>query len=785
MFSLPVFPREGWRRTGAINVTLAYIYGLILLICFIVSMSRPDSYFDKATIIFEGDCTRSKTINLVLHLVLNILSTAILASSNFFMQVLSSPSRQEIDKAHLWLRSVDIGTPSLSNWRRVSPFKFAGCLVLFISSVPIHLFFNSTIYETIWEESHWHLVITTKAFTQNATFYPPGASLTPAGYLNPIDIGSDYLPGYGEYVPLEDYWNTSSEVIYNITSIANESPTWTQLDVVECKSEYEGCNQRKNYGDVVIIVEGSPSNPAGWTRNQVYHPNSSSNLSSQWDRHIPPESINSLYGSECGNTCFSVLGIQLREIFFPPELSQTNWTLNLIPSILNITTEGRSLGYNDEFSRSLIVRSCLAKRFSEECKVGLSNSLLLIVIICVVIKAITCNLTIWKFPVASLVTLGDAIQSFVTIPDPTTKGLGSLDIDDSQRFQRTMQFGRRIKWTPHDDPELTPNIRPRKWERKTYRLMSAVARTAWVRAYAPFLTAMALLSAALSCAAISSQGNFSIATFNRVETNVTNMGGSNLGYIGALLFANTPQLLLSFCYFNYNSLVTRFCIEREWNSLGLSYKPLRVSYPIGEQISSYRLELPYKYSIPLTGISIILHWLLSNAVYLFVFDGGYIGWNSGLANLNDQFRVSNESLISLGYSPSALLIFSILCFIALCLPILFGFYKLKGDIVAGGSNSLVLSACHVYRQPSDGVQANKRHARNIVSKYILTMAVKVLCLTPICRHFRSVLLRWGATPIPEELAKLVVIEDGVCVQHLGFGGQEYDIREPEDGHYYV
>lgn len=72
------------------------------------------------------------------------------------------------------------------------------------------------------------------------------------------------------------------------------------------------------------------------------------------------------------------------------------------------------------------------------------------------------------------------------------------------------------------------------------------------------------------------------------------LGGFNYGYLGSLIMVNTPQLLLSLCYFSYNALVTRIHIEQEWNSYSLSYKPLRVSYPAGEQTSTYRLELPYK-----------------------------------------------------------------------------------------------------------------------------------------------------------------------------------------------
>lgn len=75
-------------------------------------------------------------------------------------------------------------------------------------------------------------------------------------------------------------------------------------------------------------------------------------------------------------------------------------------------------------------------------------------------------------------------------------------------------------------------------------------------------------------------------------------------------------------YFVYNSLYTRLCAEKEWCSYGTDYYSLRVTIPQGQQRSKYRLQLPYRYSIPLIVVSIVLHWLVSNALYVFVLEGG-------------------------------------------------------------------------------------------------------------------------------------------------------------------
>ena len=80
--------------------------------------------------------------------------------------------------------------------------------------------------------------------------------------------------------------------------------------------------------------------------------------------------------------------------------------------------------------------------------------------------------------------------------------------------------------------------------------------------------------------------------------------------------ANTPQILLSFSYFAINRLCTSMCFAREWNSYGTPRKGLRTTNPTGQQRSTYFLQLPYRWSIPLTVTSGFLHWLLSQSLFL-------------------------------------------------------------------------------------------------------------------------------------------------------------------------
>ncbi len=61
----------------------------------------------------------------------------------------------------------------------------------------------------------------------------------------------------------------------------------------------------------------------------------------------------------------------------------------------------------------------------------------------------------------------------------------------------------------------------------------------------------------------------------------------------------------------------------------------------------------------------------------------------------NQFGVSENDLVAIGYSPPAILTLFIVCTLLATLPFLLSLRKLEGNMVTGGCNSLVISAaCH-------------------------------------------------------------------------------------------
>lgn len=101
--------------------------------------SPPDKTNLVSIPIYEGKCTVANQWSTGLHVIINILSTWLLAASNYVMQCLNAPSREDLDRAHPQGRWLYIGTWSFKNFREMDWKRKTLWGLLFLSSTPIHL----------------------------------------------------------------------------------------------------------------------------------------------------------------------------------------------------------------------------------------------------------------------------------------------------------------------------------------------------------------------------------------------------------------------------------------------------------------------------------------------------------------------------------------------------------------------------------------------------------------------------------------------------------------------
>lgn len=117
------------------------------------------------------------------------------------------------------------------------------------------------------------------------------------------------------------------------------------------------------------------------------------------------------------------------------------------------------------------------------------------------------------------------------------------------------------------------------------------------------------------------------------------------GVIANSLLVNLPQFIVSTTYILYNSVITSMLLTAEYSSYAKTRRSLRVSERKGTQRSTYWLSLPFRYAIPLMIAAGILHWLISQGLYLI---------RIKYYTANDTEAVSRDAVSGCGWSPLAI-----------------------------------------------------------------------------------------------------------------------------------
>ncbi|KAF6790759.1 hypothetical protein CSOJ01_14451 [Colletotrichum sojae] len=107
---LKLLPPTAWQRAALAFAAAAFlIFILNLSFILLVTVNRRHTLEGGIGIISEQGCSQTKQLNTGIHLVINIMSTVLLAGSNYCMQCVVAPSRTEVDVAHAKEKWFDIG----------------------------------------------------------------------------------------------------------------------------------------------------------------------------------------------------------------------------------------------------------------------------------------------------------------------------------------------------------------------------------------------------------------------------------------------------------------------------------------------------------------------------------------------------------------------------------------------------------------------------------------------------------------------------------------------------
>lgn len=157
--------------------------------------------------------------------------------------------------------------------------------------------------------------------------------------------------------------------------------------------------------------------------------------------------------------------------------------------------------------------------------------------------------------------------------------------------------------------------------------------------------------------------------------------------LDSVVVANIPQLVITMSYYGYNNLMTTMLAAAEYDSYGVSYKSLRVTWPEkdSQQKSTYWLSIPYQYAVPTLVLYVVLHWLVSQSIFYVL----------RIPYTTQGEAVWSNSISTLGFSPLPIFCALLVGSFMICLLILLSLKRFKSNMPLAGSCSAVISAaCH-------------------------------------------------------------------------------------------
>lgn len=131
----------GWRKGLQFSILLTILALALNTALLITALRAGRQHQEGVSMISQAKCSKTKQRSLLLHLGINILSTMLLGASGYTMQILCSPTRRDVDRAHAMGDWLDVGSPGWRNLRsrRIGWKRLVAYGLLMGSSLPLHL----------------------------------------------------------------------------------------------------------------------------------------------------------------------------------------------------------------------------------------------------------------------------------------------------------------------------------------------------------------------------------------------------------------------------------------------------------------------------------------------------------------------------------------------------------------------------------------------------------------------------------------------------------------------
>ncbi|KAJ9224610.1 hypothetical protein DTO021C3_722 [Paecilomyces variotii] len=674
---------------ACVTSVVLFVNIILTIVATAIAYSRDEQQQSSASVLYQGECSRTKGWASGIHLVINVLSTLVLGASNYCMQCLGSPSREDVDRAHAQRTWLDIGTPSIGNFNFVGRRRFVLWFVLLMTLLPIHLIYNSAVFPTVGTNEYAVVAVSSDFDFNNPgnhtkdyinCFEPSIAATMDAFYSNMsqgrferltkqecIDtFAVDYPSGRGTLVVVTNDQSTIGNQSLRWVGTGNaigDMFTATESYLWMCSSlrdSWGRCNKdsvQASFDNWSVAIENWTYPLLQATVDGPYGPVKLSSTS------MDPDLCE--YGQDDA-LCLDIHNLENILWQYPSSEAGLRQDLDNGTAWRNATWARRAnVSQTGTICASQIgtgsyntapVDHCLSQTTEQDCQLLFSLPICIAVILCNLTKIVCMFLTARDDRKEIFLTVGDAISSFLTRPDPTTEGRCLLSMKNISKgpwpWKSPLSPNKQTTTVKYSPPSRIPDVLPPRT-----RWIQAVSIWRWVVTITLCVFLLSVTGFLLSdgIASITSYGSsaalpalwqlgFGTATPTTLITAFSATGGSS-SFIGMILLANVPQLLVSTAYFLYNGLLTNMLLAAEYDDYAMSRKPLRVSWPKGQQRSTYYLSLPYRYGIPLLIVSAMLHWLVSESIF-------YVE----ILQFNMYGKLmSNDRIVTCGFSPIAII----------------------------------------------------------------------------------------------------------------------------------
>ncbi|KAJ5435736.1 hypothetical protein N7445_006621 [Penicillium cf. griseofulvum] len=732
-------PKPHWIN-GVLLCAKASAVMLLLNLIFIavaagLSNRNPEnSGFSSVQVMYQGSCALSKRWNIALHLIINVLSTAILGASNYCMQSLVAPSREEVDKYHAQGRWLDIGSSSVRNLFVIGRSRLSLWFLLLVTGTPFHLLYNSMVFGSVAVNElrvvvgpgdlNSSNVASLETPTLDRCFritprYPGGVASAEMGQMSThVDLSDSY------YSKISSDGYPEGEMNWDDFSSGIARGNYERLDTQKC-SKLDSF-QDSGGAKVIVMLTNELSVSQGGT-NAIFSTTLSglpghevrgaefarkslilNILDSGRAQYYTNENFtyNACIDTQSQNACSDafLLFEWIKNHVDQPTLetvdqyirANTTSTITASGFVMICKEDDRVVAKSKDYR----VDGCLVLKTEERCQLLYSPPICIIIALATFVKVVAMFLAarIGRHRSPPLLTVGDAVASFMEKPDSTTGGMCWLSNADVRNGAwKVPQKG--------EDPAEEPLKGVDKRKLMVYKQLSR--RKHWMHAPSlkRWITTLVLCLAPIAVGtflfeqAIAPRGS-RLLTMSMLRDmwreSLSGAAGSTtlvdlqrtLPTLSYVVIANVPQLVITVSYFFYNSVLTSMLATAEYSSYGASSQPLRVTWPMkgSTQQSTYWLSMPYRYGVPLMVIYMVLHLLISQSIfYVRVMAYDWIGR-----------QIYQRSISAMGYNALAIFISILVGAFMVCLLVGVSFRRLKSEMpLAGACSAAISAACHV------------------------------------------------------------------------------------------